>query len=159
MLRKRNIEDHEKGLIISLSLKTLILSLSSIVYLTEKTRLSKLPQVRVAMFLHVQDVFFRASPGFTDDLAAIMRATLKGQFIQSTSNFTFIFCSIYFLDFLLIQGLYQIRRQFGRIRLTYSHKRKPLPEIQYRSLVQIWSRYAENLVRRTFSFHLISPFT
>jgi len=36
-----------QGLIISLSLKTLILSLSSIVYLTEKTRLSKLPQVNL----------------------------------------------------------------------------------------------------------------
>lgn len=36
-----------QGLIISLSLKTLILSLSSVVYLTEKTRLSKLPQINL----------------------------------------------------------------------------------------------------------------
>ena len=41
------IKNIKKGLIISLSLKTLILSLSSIVYLTEKTRLSKLPQARL----------------------------------------------------------------------------------------------------------------
>ena len=34
----------------------------------------------------------------------------KGQFIQSTSHFTFIFCFIYFLDFLLIQGWYQKSR-------------------------------------------------
>lgn len=99
--RGQNIEDHKKGLIISLSLKTLILSLSSIVYLTEKTRLSKLPQVRVAIFVQVEDVLLSVNQGFTDSITI---ATLKGQFIQSTSYFTFIFCFIYFLDFLLIQG-------------------------------------------------------
>jgi len=36
-----------QGMIISLSLKTLILTLSSVVYLTEKTRLSKLPQINL----------------------------------------------------------------------------------------------------------------
>ena len=44
--------EHKQGLIISLSLKTLILSLSSIVYLTEKTRLSKLPQVTVVKIVN-----------------------------------------------------------------------------------------------------------
>ena len=96
-----NILEHKKGLIISLSLKTLILSLSSIVYLTEKTRLSKLPQVTVVKIVSVSSGTSR-----TQITGCITGSTTeKGQFIQSTSHFTFVFCFIYFLDILLIQGM------------------------------------------------------